>query len=128
MRTLDGGDRDLGEGEVFFASGRANADGTDDMAVDDNRQSAEQVHALPLARHLKFDLVRNVPKPGGLPERRCRPCLGDGGIDGLSISPIHAGEGQQMAARINDGNAFGHTIQRRLFNSLIKNLKGPFIC
>jgi len=78
-----------------------------------------------LAGHLKFDFVTGIPIPGGHPKRRRRSRLGDSGIDGLSEGTVHAGEGQQMSPRIDNRNAFRHTIQRRLFNSLVQDLEGP---
>ena len=113
---------------VLLAGAGSDADAADDVAVDDDRQAARQVDALAVRGdgELEVDAGRDIAG---------RDAIGGGGhrlhqrrIDGLREGAVHAGERQQVAAAVDDGNALRHAHLLRLRHRGIEQLHCAVRC
>jgi hypothetical protein len=90
------------------------APSADDVALDDHRKPARQVHALALGRDRELDVDAGGDVAGRDAVGRGRHCLHERGVDGQGEGAVHACEGEQMPAGINHGDAFRHLHLARL--------------
>ena len=77
-------------------------------------------------RQLEIDARRDLP--GWPAVRRGSLGLHERGVDGLRKRTIHSGEGQQVPARVNDGDALRNLHVRGFRDSGVKELHRALVC
>jgi hypothetical protein len=124
---LNGG---IGHFNVLCARPPAHADASDDLTFDDQRDASAQYGKLPMVGCV--DPIRRTAGKRRLREvgRRhlhsyARPCLALGNLDSGDPGIVHAVEGDQVRAFINDREIEG---EPHLSGFLFRDLKQSFSC